>query len=214
MRYNTVIFDLDGTLLNTLEDLADSCNYALAQVGEQERSLEEVRRFVGNGVARLMELAVRDGRENPKFDRALAIMREYYHTHNQIKTAPYPGIFELLQRLRELGVSIAVVSNKPDTSVKPLVQEYFGDLIPVAIGERTGVRRKPAPDTVFEALKELGKDRSTALYVGDSEVDVATAWNAGIPCVSVTWGFRDRQELDWSGAAMYADTPEEVLKWL
>lgn len=214
MRYDTIIFDLDGTLLNTLEDLADSCNYALSQVGEPERSLDEVRRFVGNGVVRLMEQAVRGGWENPKFDRALSIMQEYYHTHNQIKTAPYKGISALLRRLLELGVSIAVVSNKPDTSVKPLVQEYFGTTITVAIGERPGVRRKPAPDTVFEALKELGKDKSTALYVGDSEVDVATAWNAGIPCVSVTWGFRDRQELDWSGAAMYADTPEEVLKWL
>lgn len=214
MRYNTVIFDLDGTLLDTLDDLMNSCNYSLAQVGAPVLTKDQVRRFVGNGLARLIELALPGGREDPRFDRTLAIMQEYYKAHNQIKTAPYAGIPELIEKLREMGVAMAVVSNKPDTSVKPLTKEYFGEAFSVAIGERPGVRRKPAPDTVDEALRELGRDKSTAVYVGDSEVDLATARNAGMDCISVTWGFRDRETLDAAGGTMYANTPEEVVKWL
>jgi phosphoglycolate phosphatase len=214
MTYDTVIFDLDGTLLDTLEDLKDSCNYALAQVGAPARTLEEVRQFVGNGIGRLIELALPGGKENPDFDKALAIMQEYYKTHNQIKTAPYPGVLDMLVQIKELGLSMAVVTNKPDSSAKPLVEEYFLGMIPVAIGEREGVRRKPAPDTVEEALRILGKEKRTAVYVGDSEVDLATARNSGLDCISVTWGFRDRAMLEREGAAMYAETPEDVLKLL
>ncbi len=214
MRYDTVIFDLDGTLLDTLDDLADSCNYALASVGAPSRTKEEVRQFVGNGIARLIELALPGGRENPKYDETLSVMQAYYRTHNKIKTGLYPGILELMEQLDRMGIAQAVVSNKPDTSVKPLSAEYFGKYVTVAIGEREGVRRKPAPDTVFQALEELNKSRDTAIYVGDSEVDIATAKNAGIPCISVTWGFRDRDMLEEAGAELYADTPEEILKWL
>jgi phosphoglycolate phosphatase len=214
MTYDTVIFDLDGTLLDTLEDLKDSCNYALAQVGAPARTLEEVRQFVGNGIGRLIELALPGGKENPDFDKALAIMQEYYKNHNQIKTAPYPGVLDMLVQIKELGLSMAVVTNKPDSSAKPLVEEYFLGMIPVAIGEREGVRRKPAPDTVEEALRILGKEKRTAVYVGDSEVDLATARNSGLDCISVTWGFRDRAMLEREGATMYAETPEDVLKLL
>lgn len=213
-HYQAVIFDLDGTLLDTLDDLAASCNYALTQACVPGRSREEVRRFVGNGIARLMELAVPDGRENPCFQTAYDAMQSHYRTHNRIKTAPYPGVPELIARLKAEGYALAVVSNKPDTSVKPLVADYFGGEIPVAIGEREGVRRKPAPDTVYEALKELGFTSAEAVYVGDSEVDIATARNAGMDCISVTWGFREREVLAQAGATRYADAPEELLQWL
>lgn len=214
MGFETVIFDLDGTLLDTLDDLMDACNYALRQVGAPERTRAEVRRFVGNGLGLLMERALPNGRENPRYDEALACLQSYYDTHNRIKTAPYSGVSDLVQTLIRRGIAVAVVSNKPDTSVKPLVAEFFPHMFPVAIGERPGVRRKPAPDTVWEALKELGKNRESAVYVGDSEVDLATARNAGIPCISVTWGFRDRDVLDAAGGTRYAASPSDVLTWL
>ncbi|MCD8353640.1 MAG: HAD family hydrolase [Clostridiales bacterium] len=214
MNYNTVIFDLDGTLLDTLDDLADSLDHTLTEVGAPTLTREQVRRYVGNGMARLIELALPGGRDDPRYDRTLETMQAYYKAHNQIKTAPYPGVLELVDELRRRGCALAVVSNKPDTSVKPLVKLYFGDSIPVAIGQRPDVRRKPAPDAVEEALRQLGRDRSEAVYVGDSEVDLYTARNAGMDCISVTWGFRDRELLDREGATRYADTPAEVLNWL
>ncbi len=214
MQYNTVIFDLDGTLLDTLDDLSDSLNHTLTEVGAPTLTKEQVRRYVGNGMARLIELALPGGRDDPRYDRTLETMQAYYKAHNQIKTAPYPGVVELLDELRRRGYALAVVSNKPDTSVKPLVKHYFGDAIPVAIGQRPDVRRKPAPDAVEEALRQLGRDRVEAVYVGDSEVDLATARNAGMDCISVTWGFRDREVLESAGATRYADTPAEVLDWL
>lgn len=212
--FETVIFDLDGTLLDTLDDLMDACNHTMRTMGVPERSREEVRLFVGNGMARLMEQALPGGRAFPRFEEALSVMQSYYRTHNKIKTGLYPGIMELVEELHRQGKKLAVVSNKPDTSVKPLVAEFFPGLFPVAIGERPGVRRKPTPDTVLEAVKELGADLSTTVYVGDSEVDVATAKNTGIPCISVTWGFRDKDVLDNAGGRWYAETPEDVLKWL
>lgn len=187
--FETVIFDLDGTLLNTLDDLMDACNHTMRTMGVPERTREEVRFFVGNGMARLMEQALPGGRAFPRFEEALSVMQGYYRTHNKIKTGLYPGIMEL-------------------------VAEFFPGLFPVAIGERPGVRRKPTPDTVLEAVKELGADLSTTVYVGDSEVDVATAKNTGIPCICVTWGFRDKDVLDSAGGRWYAETPEDVLKWL
>lgn len=214
MNYKTIIFDLDGTLLDTLEDLADACNYALAQVEAPARSLAEIRRFVGNGIARLMELAIPDGQQNPRYKEGLSVLRAYYDTHNRIKTAPYAGILWLLDRLKERGCRLAVVSNKPDTSVKPLVKEFFGDRFEAAVGDQPGVARKPAPDLVLCAVREMGTDLADAVYVGDSEVDLRTAENAGLPCISVTWGFRDREELAEAGATVYADTPEELLQCL
>lgn len=214
MNYKTIIFDLDGTLLDTLDDLADACNYALASVNAPQRTREEVRQFVGNGIARLMELALPDGLDNPVYEEALATIRAYYGTHNQIKTAPYAGILELLDELKHRGYRLAVVSNKPDSSVKPLVKLYFGDRFEAAVGDQEGITRKPAPGLVLCAMKEMGVTLENAVYVGDSEVDLLTAKNTGIPCISVTWGFRDRNVLAEAGATMYADTPEELLKWL
>ncbi|MCD7886053.1 MAG: HAD family hydrolase [Clostridiales bacterium] len=214
MNYNTVIFDLDGTLLDTLDDLADSLDHTLKEVGAPALTRAQVRRYVGNGMARLIELALPGGRDDPRYDRTLETMQAYYKAHNQIKTAPYPGTLDLIDELRRRDFALAVVSNKPDSSVKPLVRSYFGDAIPVAIGQRPDVRRKPAPDAVEEALRQLGRERDQAVYVGDSEVDLATARNAGMDCISVTWGFRDRDVLDRAGATRYANTPAEVLNWL
>lgn len=208
--YNTVIFDLDGTLLNTLEDLAGAVNYALEKYGEPVRSIDEVRQFVGNGIRNLMIRAVPQGEENPKFEEAFAAFKEYYGVHCKDKTCPYPGIKELLVRLKEKGYRLAIVSNKADFAVKELQKIYFAEEIAVAIGEKEGILRKPAPDTVNQALRELGSVREEAVYVGDSDVDIETAQNAGMPCVSVTWGFRDRAFLSAHGAEVFADTAEKL----
>lgn len=212
MRYQTVVFDLDGTLLDTLDDLADSVNAALRACGYPERSREEVRRFVGNGVRLLMERAVPAGTGGAASERCLALFKEAYGERMCCKTRPYAGILPLLEALRSNGVRCAVVSNKYDGAVKRLAETHFGGLVPVAIGERPAVRRKPAPDSVLEALRTLGADAGAALYAGDSDVDVQTAHNAGLPCVGVAWGFRDRIVLEQAGADFIADTPAQLLK--
>lgn len=214
MGYQAILFDLDGTLLDTLDDLWDACNYALSAVGEPLRTREEVRRFVGNGIGKLMERAIPGGLEHPRFQEALAILQRYYGEHDQVKTKAYEGVLPLLELLKGEGYPLAIVSNKPDASVKALSALYFGETVSVAIGEREGVRRKPAPDTVLEALRLLDVDKSTALYVGDSEVDVQTARNAGLTCLSVTWGFRERDTLEAAGATAFADTVEDVLAFV
>lgn len=208
--YQTVIFDLDGTLLDTLDDLADSTNHALALHGLPERSREEIRQFVGNGVGRLLHLAVPAGTSPELEAQCLAEFRAHYLTNMEHKTAPYPGIPELLDALRACGIPCAVVSNKFDGAVKGLCQRYFGDTIPVAIGESQGVARKPAPDTVLRALAELGAGTAGAVYVGDSDVDIQTARNSGLPCLSVSWGFRDRAFLTAHGAQRIVDTTAEL----
>lgn len=182
-----ILFDLDGTLLNTLEDLQDSVNYVMDSMGYPRRTLEETRRFVGNGAARLLVQAVPEGGDAQE---ALRRFQAYYPAHCQIKTAPYPGIPEALRTLAE-RYPVAIVSNKPDAAVKPLCADYFPGIF--ALGERAGCPRKPAPDMVWAALGEIGAD--TCVYVGDSEVDVLTAKNAGVPCLSVTWGFRREEEI-------------------
>ncbi len=214
MKYRTILFDLDGTLLDTLDDLHAACNYALAAVGEPCRSREEVRRFVGNGIGKLLERAIPGGTAHPRYEEALALLQRYYQAHDRVKTAPYEGVLPLLDALAERGYRMGVVSNKPDGPVKALCNAYFGGRITVAIGERAGIRRKPAPDTALEALRGLGADPASALYVGDSEVDIATARNAGLPCLSVTWGFRDRDALIAAGATALADSPREALAFL
>lgn len=211
-QLNTVIFDLDGTLLDTLEDLMDAVNYALRLYGMPERTLDEVRRFVGNGVRLLVERSVPDGAKNPKFEQVFDAFRGYYSVHCNDKTAPYTGILDLLRRLKERGYALAIVSNKLDSAVKELNEIYFNGIVDVAVGEREGVARKPAPDMVETALKELGRKKETAVYVGDSEVDVLTAENAGLSCISVLWGFRDRKFLEERGAAVFADEPADVEK--
>lgn len=209
-KYKTYIFDLDGTLLSTLADLAASTNYALRTHHMPERSLDEVRRFVGNGVKKLMERAIPDGLNNPLFEETFATFRQHYMQHNLDTTQPYPGIKQLLEQLKAEGKNIAVVSNKFYAATRELCHHFFGDLVPVAIGEREDIRKKPAPDTVIEALRELGVDKEGAVYIGDSDVDIMTAKNSGMPCVSVLWGFRDKEFLLEHGATTLISKPEEM----
>jgi phosphoglycolate phosphatase len=211
-NYDTVIFDLDGTLLNTLDDLADSVNYTVGMYGFPCRKIEEVKSFVGNGVARLMELSIPDGLNNPQYEKCLADFRNHYSKNMQNKTDAYKGIMELLEKLSKEGYKLAIVSNKFDKAVKGLNQVFFGEYVKVAIGESENVSKKPAPDTVFKALEELGSTADKSVYVGDSEVDVITAKNSGIMCVGVTWGFRDREVLEQEGADYIIDSPQELLK--
>lgn len=209
-KYKTYIFDLDGTLLSTLADLAASTNYALRTHHMPERSLDEVRRFVGNGVKKLMERAIPDGLDNPLFEETFATFRQHYMQHNLDTTQPYPGIMQLLEQLKAEGKNIAVVSNKFYAATRELCRHFFGDLVPVAIGEREDIRKKPAPDTVIEALRELGVDKEGAVYIGDSDVDIMTAKNSGMPCVSVLWGFRDKEFLLEHGATTLISQPEDM----
>lgn len=210
-NFDTYIFDLDGTLLSTLEDLAASCNYALRHNGMAERTMEEVRMFVGNGVKKLMERAVPDGLANPLFEKVYADFRQHYMEHNLDTTQPYPGVMELLKELKTRGKKIAVVSNKFYAATQALCRHFFGDLADVAIGEREDIRKKPAPDTVNEALRQLDADRDRAVYIGDSDVDVMTARNSGIPCISVLWGFRDVDFLVEHGACIFVSSPLQIL---
>lgn len=212
MKYTTVIFDMDGTILDTLEDLTDTVNFALGKHDMPLRTIEEVRRFVGNGIRRLLELAVPDGENNPEFEQIFADFKEYYAAHCNDKTKVYPGILDLMDQLNTAGYKMAIVSNKVDPAVKELQKIYFGAQIEVAIGEKEGIAKKPAPDTVYQALKELGESKEHAIYVGDSEVDLATAVNSGLPCISVSWGFRDVDFLIKQGAVHIADTAAEVFQ--
>ncbi len=211
---DAVVFDLDGTLLNTLDDLADAVNAGLRAVGEAERSVSEVQRFVGNGVRNLMIRSVQQGEDDPHLEEAFAAFKEYYSKHNQDKTAPYTGIVGLFKELKERGIKIAVVSNKYDAAVKELCDTYFGIYVMSAIGDREGMARKPAPDSVFEALKELDVAPEHAIYVGDSDVDIETANNAGMKCISVSWGFKSRSFLEENGATEIIDIPSELLKYI
>ena len=223
-KYSTYVFDLDGTLLDTLGDLAASVNYALRTHGMPEHSIDDVRRFVGNGVRKLMERAVPDGPDNPQFEAAFATFRAYYMEHAQDTTRPYEGIPETLAALKAQGCRLAVVSNKMRKATEELCRHFFPDTIEVAIGEdeAAGIRKKPAPDTVFAALEaldslgnprlSLGSPRASAVYVGDSDVDIQTAHNAGIPCISVLWGFRDKDFLLQHGAKTLISAPQELLE--
>lgn len=262
---NTVIFDLDGTLLDTLEDLKDALNYALSKHGMPERSLDEVRCFVGNGAKELLKKAVPEGEGNPEFVSALADFKGYYQEHSLIKTAPYEGVVDVMRQLKARGYKLAIVSNKPDAAVKDLDKHFFRGLTEVAIGESERIAKKPAPDMVNEAVAVLSQRGDSngakcenegddpvmneagcadagdvasetgcedakaatseagcedakvaasinAVYVGDSEVDLATAKNSNLPCISVTWGFRDRDFLIEKGATLFADRPVELLE--
>ena len=211
--YHTYIFDLDGTLLNTLDDLVAATNYALQTHGMKQRTLDEVRRFVGNGVRRLIERAVPTGTSKDDCEAVVATFQSYYLQHSLDRTRPYDGIPEMLAILRERGCRLAVVSNKFDAATKALCRHFFPDIIEVAIGEHEaeGIRKKPSPDTVIEALRQLNVTRENAVYVGDSEVDVLTAQNSGLPCISALWGFRDRAFLMAHGATTFASSPLELL---
>lgn len=214
--YRTVIFDLDGTLLDTLDDLHAAVNHALAAFGLPLRTRDEIRRFVGNGVEWLMARAIPDGRDHPAYAACLACFKAYYADHCEVNTRPYDGILPLLDALRDAGIQTAIVSNKFDLGTKKLNRLYFGDRIPVAVGEHEadGVMRKPAPDTVFEAMRELKADPTTTVYVGDSNVDIETAQNAGLPCISVSWGFRSMDELQTVGATTIVNTAKDLQNFL
>ena len=211
MKYKLVIFDMDGTILDTLKDLTDALNHTLREFGYQERTIEEVRSFVGNGIRKLIERALPKGTDDQDIDQVFESYLPYYEAHCADATKPYDGIADMIQKLRKMGVLTAVVSNKKDPAVKTLAQTYFDGLFDEAIGERDGIRRKPAPDSVHEVLKELHIDKRDAVYVGDSDVDLDTARNAEMDAIAVTWGFRDRAFLKEHGAAVFADTPGEIL---
>lgn len=211
-----VIFDLDGTLLNTLDDLADSTNYALSKFGYPTRTIEEVRQFVGNGVAKLIERAIPEGKNNPNFEKCLSIFKENYAQNMYNKTAPYNGIIEMLSNLKSKGIKIAVVSNKFDLAVKELCKKYFEGFIDFAAGENEaqGIKKKPAPDTVLSVLNEFNFAPEDAVYVGDSDVDIMTAKNSKMLCISVTWGFRDEKFLLENGATILINAPSEIYNHL
>lgn len=212
--YSTYIFDLDGTLLDTLEDLAAAVNYALRQHGMPEHSVDAVRCFVGNGVRLLMERATPDGAANPSFEKVFETFRQYYMAHSLDTTKPYENIPQVLASLRARGCRVAVVSNKMMAATQELCRYFFSDTVEVAIGEdeASGIRKKPAPDTVEVALQSLGVGKEGTVYVGDSDVDIMTARHAGLPCISVLWGFRDKTFLQEHGATTFITRPGELLE--
>ena len=212
--YSTYIFDLDGTLLDTLEDLAAAVNYALRQHGMPEHSVDAVRCFVGNGVRLLMERATPDGAANPSFEKVFETFRQYYMAHSLDTTKPYENIPQVLASRRARGCRVAVVSNKMMAATQELCRYFFSDTVEVAIGEdeASGIRKKPAPDTVEVALQSLGVGKEGAVYVGDSDVDIMTARHAGLPCISVLWGFRDKTFLQEHGATTFITRPGELLE--
>lgn len=209
-----VIFDLDGTLLYTLQDLADAVNAGLKTGGMPERTLEEVRSFVGNGVTMLMARAVPDGKSCPKFDMMMQAFKDYYKEHCSDNTVPYEGIPQLLAKLREAGIKTAVTSNKLDSAVKVLCNDFFPGLIDIALGDAAGQNRKPEPDMLYSAMNILKVSKDEVIYVGDSEVDIVTAKNAGLKCVSVSWGFKDKSFLLDNGAEIIVDTVDELEQWI
>ena len=216
MNKNLIIFDLDGSLLNTLEDLTDSTNFALKHFEYKERTIDEIRQFVGNGVAKLIERAIPDGLNNPNFTECLNIFKQNYAQNMYNKTAPYKGIIKMLGNLKQQGCTIAVVSNKFDIAVKELCNKYFPNLIDFAAGENEaeGIRKKPHPDTVLKVIKTFNANNNESIYVGDSEVDILTAKNANLECISVSWGFKTKQFLIENNAKIIIDTPEEIFKYI
>ena len=212
MSVRAVLYDMDGTVLDTLEDLKNAANAAMAAFGRPPLTLEQVRRYVGNGSRRLIELALGEGPEEHDIDRVLAWYKPWYDAHCRILTRPYPGILPMMERIKAAGVRQAIISNKPDSAVRALAADFFPNLAELAVGEREseGIRRKPWPDMLESVREQMGLKKEDCLYVGDSEVDILTASNAGLRCVSVTWGFRSREQLLAAGADTLIDTPEAL----
>lgn len=213
--YETIVFDLDGTLLDTLDDLTDSVNASLEKFNLPKRTKNEVRAFVGNGIAKLVQRAA--GEENKAlWQDVLTEFKKHYAVHCADKTAPYEGILSLLRALKARGIKTAVLSNKADFAVKSLAETYFEGLLQAAVGENeeAGIRKKPAPDALFSVMEQLSAEKETTVYVGDSEVDIQTAKNAGVDCICVTWGFRERKFLEEQGGRIFVDTPEDIFKFL
>ncbi len=204
--FKAAVFDMDGTILDTLTDLADSVNHCLGLYGCPPASREAVAAALGNGAGHLVEELIDGGRENPAYEDVLKAHIAYYEEHCTDQTAPYSGILPAMKRLKEAGVKMAIVSNKGDGAVRELSRRFFDDLVETAVGEREGIRRKPAPDTVIEALRLMGVPAGEAVYIGDTEVDVMTAENAKIPCILVSWGFRSVEELKKLNAFALTDS--------
>ena len=214
MTIRAVLYDMDGTVLDTLEDLKNAVNAAMAAFDQPPLTLEQVRRYVGNGSRRLIELALGEGTPDMEIERVLDWYKPWYDAHCRILTRPYPGILPMMERLKAAGIRQAIVSNKPDSAVRALAEDFFPGLAEQAVGEREreGIRRKPWPDMLDAARERMGLARGNCLYVGDSEVDILTAANAGLRCVSVSWGFRSREELLAAGAETLIDTPDALAE--
>jgi len=212
MKYKLAVFDLDGTILNTLDDLADSLNHCLSVFKMPERTIDEVRRFVGNGIRKLIERAVPENSSDDDINMVYNEFIKYYGEHCSDKTKAYDGIENLIENLRKSGCHTAVVSNKADYAVQELCRKYFNGCFDYAVGEREGISRKPSPDSVNEVLEKLNISRKDSVYIGDSDVDIMTAANAGMDCISVSWGFRDCEFLKEHGASLIVDSPDEIRK--
>ena len=212
MQYRYVFFDMDGTLLDTLDDLRDSVNTILSNYGLAPITHYEAAHFLGNGAKHLVHCSLKQQVSSEQEEKILEEYKVWYQDHCRIKTAPYPGVMDLLAHLKAAGCRMAVVSNKPDPAVRELNEYFFGDLIETAIGEKTGIHRKPAPDTLLEAMRLLEADRKECIYVGDTEVDLQTAENAGLNCICVAWGFRSVEELQVAGADTIINTADELEK--
>ena len=211
MKYKAILWDLDGTLLDTLQDLTDAVNHSLEKYGLPRRTKEEIRAIVGNGIRHLVENAVPAGTDPATTDGVFGEFCTYYAAHSSDHTSPYEGIPAMLGALSRAGIKMAIVSNKAEFAVADLAKQYFGEEIPLAVGARDGMPKKPAPDMVEYALSCLGVSKSEAAYVGDSEVDVQTARNTGMDCLAVSWGFRSRETLREAGAEQIFATPEELM---
>lgn len=209
-QIKAVVFDLDGTLLDTIHDLMDSVNEALAAFGQPQRTLEQIKQSVGNGVHHLFETSIPQGTQNIHFDEAFALLLELYKKHSLNKTKPFDGIIEMLGKLKASGIKCAVVSNKPDNVVQEIMPLYFPDTFEYYTGEKPSVKRKPAPDLVFECLEKMKIEKENAVYAGDSETDILTARNAGMECIACSWGYRKKETLIENGAKIIVNTPSEL----
>lgn len=214
MKYKAALFDMDGTILETLEDMNDAVNYTLAHFGFEGNTLAETRAYVGNGAARLIRLSLPEGTDDETLNIVLTFYLDWYDKHARIKTAEYDGITDMLTALKAAGMKLAVVSNKPDSTVQELTEYFFKGVFESAVGESEKVRRKPAPDSVNAAAEHMGIAKCDCVYIGDSEVDILTARSAGMDCISVTWGFRDREMLIENGAQKLVDTVRELKEYL
>lgn len=211
MKKTAIILDLDGTILDTLEDLTDSVNHALREGGFPQRTIDEIRTFVGNGAKNLIIRALPDGESEETLNKTLSAFKEHYETNKTNKTAPYAGICDVLSSLQKSGCKLAIVSNKHDDAVWGLYKKFFSDVCDFALGNCDFLPKKPAPDMVLYAIEKIGEKVENAVYIGDSEVDVVTAKNTNIPCISVTWGFRSEDILKEAGAEIIAHTPQDII---